>query len=115
LQGAPDPGSGFGDLDNTYVRVGAVFGGRPHFACQNRISGVEMWAALPPGWEQTNTDGFGSVANETAFTLKVFGNALYAVTDNTVSGCEVWRLAPVPFFSDGFEDGDVSAWASSVG
>jgi hypothetical protein len=73
--------------------------------------GAVIWQRSGTSWIATNTPGFGDPNNTGIATLDFTSHGIAAGTRNTATGGEVW-LTPLPFFADGFESGDVSAWSN---
>jgi len=101
--------SGFGDVNNTEIWRGTVFGTYLYVGVANEATGGQIWRS-PDGttWQQVNTNGFGDPNNSVCFPWAAFNNYLYAGTVNEQGGGEVWRSSDgntwIQVNADGFGD-----------
>ncbi|MCJ7652999.1 MAG: IPT/TIG domain-containing protein [Actinobacteria bacterium] len=85
-----DPGSGFGDPNNTTATSMAVYNGVLYTGTAN-LSGAEVWKYDGWNWSRANQDGFdGTASNVGTYGMAAYNGRLYAGTWNGFTGAEVW-------------------------
>lgn len=100
--------NGFGDVNNSRIWPGTVFGNRLYVGCHNGDTGGGIWRSQtgdPDSWEQVVTDGFGDPNNSECFPWVVFNDYLYAGTWNEQGCGEVWRSSDGTTWTKVSEDG----------
>lgn len=111
--------NGFGNTDNTFVKLGITFNDYFYAGTANP-TGCEIYRTTDGlSWTQVVSGGFGDGSNTAIGTMALFNGYLYVSTYNDLTGTEIWRSANGTNWSqvnsDGFGDSNnVGAWTMAV-